>query len=85
MSADAAGRPERTLATLRNGRACTVLSVAGGPCLASRLDALGIRPGKRLVKLSGGILNGPVTVQVGSSRVAMGHGMAARVLVEETD
>ena len=75
--------PGPSLATLKKGRSCKVLSVLGGPCLAGRLEVLGIRPGKLLIKLSGSFLNGPVTVQVGSSRVAMGFRMATRVMVEE--
>jgi len=47
-----------------------------------RLEAMGIRPGKVVVKVSGLAMGGPVTVTVDGRQLAMGRGIAARVLVE---
>lgn len=48
----------------------------------NRLNALGIRPGKRITKVSSMLMRGPVTIQLGTAQVALGFGMANKVIVE---
>ncbi|GAF92399.1 unnamed protein product [marine sediment metagenome] len=67
---------------LRPGESGTVRSVEGGRGMLQRLEAMGVRPGKVVVKVSGLFMGGPVTVTVDGRQVAMGRGIAARVLVE---
>lgn len=50
--------------------------------MVNRLAALGIRPGKRVTKVSSMLMRGPVTVKVDRSQIAVGFGMANRVIVE---
>jgi ferrous iron transport protein A len=50
--------------------------------MVSRLNALGIRPGKRITKVSSMLMRGPVTIQSGSTQVAIGFGMANKIIVE---
>ncbi len=50
--------------------------------MTRRLSALGIRPGKRLTKVSAMFMRGPVTVRVGGTEIALGFGMASRIVVE---
>ena len=50
--------------------------------MVNRLDALGIRPGKRITKVGSMFMRGPVTVQVDRAQVAVGFGMASRIIVE---
>lgn len=71
-----------TLAEMRTGQTATVVGVMGGPGLVRRLDALGIRPGKQVTKVSSTLFHGPVTLRVDSCRVAVGFGMARRIVVE---
>jgi ferrous iron transport protein A len=71
-----------TLAQMRTGEKGTVVGVLGGPGLIRRLDALGIRPGKQVTKISSTLFHGPITLEVNSSRVAVGFGMARRILVK---
>jgi len=59
-----------------------VTEIQGGFALARRLDAMGIRPGVKVEKMSGPYLQGPVTVRVGNARMALGFGMASKVLLE---
>jgi len=47
-----------------------------------RLEALGIRPGKKVTKISSMLFRGPVTLRVDNAQVAVGFGMADRVVVE---
>ena len=71
-----------TLTELKSGTSCKVLEVQGGRNAVSRLEALGIHPGVKLLKKSQLIGHGPVTVEINSHQVALGHGIAHKVLVE---
>jgi ferrous iron transport protein A len=73
------------LTMLRAGQSGKIVEIQGGPGLINRLNALGIRPGKRVTKVGSMLMRGPVTVQVGGTQVAMGFGMARRVIVEPGD
>ena len=54
----------------------------GGYGFVDRLHSLGIRPGRRVTKVSGMFMRGPVTLQVGRAQIAVGYGMAGKILVE---
>jgi len=43
---------------------------------------LGIRPGKKVTKLSSTLFRGPVTLRVNNTQVAVGFGMAKKIIVE---
>jgi len=71
-----------TLAGMQIGQSGVVVQIRGGRGLVNRLNSLGIRPGKRVTKVSSGFMRGPVTIQVDRAQVAVGFGMANRVMVE---
>jgi ferrous iron transport protein A len=71
-----------SLAEMRTGQTGTVIGVLGGPGLVRRLDALGIRTGKKVTKISSTLFRGPITLGVDSARVAVGFGMARKIIVE---
>jgi ferrous iron transport protein A len=71
-----------TLAEMKTGQTGTVVGVLGGHGLIRRLDALGIRPGKKVTKLSSTLFRGPVTLRVNNTQVAVGFGMARKIIVE---
>ncbi len=71
-----------SVAEMRTGQTGTVIEVLGGPGLVRRLDALGIRAGKKVTKRSSTLFRGPITLGVDSTRVAVGFGMARRIIVE---
>jgi ferrous iron transport protein A len=70
-----------TLRQMRSGQSGRVVQIDGGRGLVSRLEALGLRPGKKITKVSSMLMRGPVTVQVGTMRMAIGFGMAGKILV----
>ena len=70
------------LSQMRARQKGKVVEIHGGHGLAARLSALGIRPGKRITKISSMLMRGPVTVQSDSTRVAIGFGMAKKITVE---
>ena len=69
------------LSRMEAGQSGMVVEVQGGQGMINRLSALGIRPGKRITKVSSMFMRGPITVQVGNGRVAIGFGMAKRIVV----
>jgi len=71
-----------TLAEMKTGQTGTVVGVLGGPGFIRRLDALGIRPGKKVTKLSSTLFRGPVMLRVNNTQVAVGFGMARKIIVE---
>jgi ferrous iron transport protein A len=71
-----------TLAKMKTGQTGTVVGVLGGHGLIRRLDALGIRPGKKVTKLSSALFRGPVILKVNNTQVAVGFGMARKIVVE---
>jgi ferrous iron transport protein A len=71
-----------TLAEMKTGQTGIVVGVLGGHGLIQRLDALGIRPGKKVTKLSSTLFRGPVMLRVNNSRVAVGFGMARKIIVQ---
>ena len=70
------------LTEMKTGQSGKVVSLEGGSGATLRLQNLGIRPGKKLTKISGHFWRGPVTVQVDRANVALGFGMAGKVKVE---
>jgi ferrous iron transport protein A len=70
------------LSRIEAGQSGIVVEVLGGQGMINRLSALGIRPGKRITKVSSMFMRGPVTVQVGNARIAIGFGMAKRIVVD---
>ena len=76
---------EMYLTQLGEKQTAMVKEIEGGHGVAGRLAALGIRPGKHVTKVSSHFWHGPVTVRVGKAQVAIGHGMARKILVEVED
>jgi len=73
---------QTTLARMRAGQSGIVVQLQGGFGMVNRLSALGIIPGKRITKISATLMRGPVTVEVDRARLAIGFGMASRILVQ---
>ena len=71
-----------TLRQMQFGQKGRVVQIQGGVRLASRLSALGVRPGTRITKISSMIMRGPITIQSGNTQLAVGFGMANKIIVE---
>ncbi len=71
----------KPLSDLKSGERGIVRELQGGRRLAARLAGLGLAPGA-LVVVVHNYGRGPLTVSVMETRVALGLGQAARVLVE---
>lgn len=71
-----------SLVQMKAGQKGKIAEIAGGPALRSRLMSMGIYEGRGIAKLSHFALKGPVAVRVGRSTLALGHGMAVKIIVE---
>jgi len=71
-----------SLAAMRSGQKGRIVAINGGYGLARKLDALGIRVGKEITKKSEQWMRGPVLLQQDNTQLALGFGMASKVLVE---
>jgi len=75
----------KALNELRSGEGGKITQINGGVGMVNRLAALDIRPGTIITKLNSGLMQGPVTIEVNRTQIAIGFGMAARILVEVED
>ncbi len=71
-----------SLAQMQAGQRGKIVEINGGYGLARKLDALGIRVGKEVTKVSAQWMRGPVLLRQDNTQAALGFGMASKVLVE---
>ena len=60
-----------------------VLEILGGTNLQDKLMNMGMYKGKEVTKLSHIGLRGPVVIKSGRSILALGHSVAAKVILEQ--
>lgn len=60
----------------------TIAAINGGYGLVQKLDALGIRVGKEITKVIRQWMKGPVIIRSGNNEIALGYGMAHKIIVE---
>ncbi len=68
------------LATVGRGQSCTVMSVLGGGTVRQRCLALGIIPGQEITVFQNDGW-GPVLIGINTSRLALGRGLAEKIMV----
>ena len=70
-----------SLVQMQSGQSGTVINIEGGHGIINRLNTLGIVPGKKITKISSVFMGGPVTIEIDRAKVALGFGMAKRIMV----
>ncbi len=75
------GKIEIDLTQLRPGELGLVETINGGQGVMRKLQSFGIRQGKRIVKVSSHFWRGPQTVEIGTMHIAIGFGMAKKIIV----
>ena len=71
-----------SLINLKPDQKGKVSEILGGGGLQHRLTSMGLHIGREITKLSHIGLRGPVVIKAGRSVLALGHGMAAKIIVE---
>lgn len=72
-----------SLAHVKSDEKVRVVEIAGGSNLEHRLLSMGVYKGKLLTKLSHIGLQGPVVIKIGRTILALGHGVAEKIIVEK--
>ena len=72
-----------SLAQLKAGNKAKVFDITGGGSLGNKLMNMGIYKGKEVSKLSHIGLRGPVVIKVGRTILALGHGIAEKILLSQ--
>jgi ferrous iron transport protein A len=75
-------KKQLNLNQLGDGQTGTVVQLLGGRGFIARLEAIGIRPGNKVTKVCSMLFKGPVTLKSNGTQVALGFGMANKVIVE---
>jgi len=78
------GNKKMSLVEMQPGQEGIIVEIDGGRGVVDRLWVMGIFPGKKIVKLSSLPAQGPVVIKVGNQELALGRGMAQKVIVEVT-
>jgi ferrous iron transport protein A len=74
-------KSNRKLAGLNPGEEGIVREIRGGKGVRKNLENLGVREGSKIKVISRHFGGGPVVILAGSTRVALGAGMAGKVMV----
>lgn len=61
-----------------------IVEIYAGIGLQNRFMSMGIYKGREVTKFSHIGLRGPVVIKVGRSILALGHGMASKIIIEIT-
>jgi len=67
---------------LKPGEVGVVKEIAGGPGLIMKMQNMGVRIGESVKKVSSHFWRGPQTIEIGHFKVALGHGIAKKIIVE---
>ena len=71
-----------SLADLPQGEKCTIVLAAGGHGMVRRLAEMGLTPGTEVRVVRSAPMHGPIEVSVRGVSLALGRGIAVRVLVK---
>jgi len=69
------------LTQLQPGEIGVIKDLQGGHGFIRKLQGLGVRQGKKIIKVSSHFWRGPQTVEVDNVQIAIGFGMAKRIMV----
>jgi len=71
------------LVQMRSGEEGIVVAIHGGFGSRRRAESLGIRVGVSIKKISAQFMRGPIIVQVGNTTIALGFGIAQKIVVRK--
>lgn len=71
-----------SLVQMKIGISGKIVKIQGGTGISLKLENLGIKIGEEIKKVNQQAMHGPIVVVVGKSQVAVGFGMATKILLE---
>jgi len=70
------------LTQLKHGETGKIVEFAGGSNFIKKIESMGVRPGKSATKVSSHFWRGPQTIKIDRTQIAIGYGMARKIMVE---
>ena len=67
---------------IKEGQKVKVVDIYGGWGIRQRLGCLGIHPGDIITVRKSAIMRGPILISIHGNQVALGRGIAKKILVE---
>jgi len=71
-----------TLDLVKENQKVKVVDISGGWGIRQRLGCLGIHPGDMITVKKSAIMRGPILISIHGNQVALGRGVARKVIVE---
>lgn len=72
-----------SLVEMSPGEIGSVVGMQGGHGMIRNMEGMGIRIGSKIKIVSQQFMRGPVVISCGNTQVAIGFGMARRIMVEK--
>ncbi|MEA2104132.1 MAG: FeoA family protein [Candidatus Cloacimonadota bacterium] len=72
------------LTELKSGERAIIEKIVGGNQMQQKMDNLGIRIGVSVKKISSQYMRGPISIQVGSTQIALGYRMAQKIKIKKS-
>ena len=72
----------KSLNQMEEGQSGVIISILGGGGATKRLADLGLVKGKKIKVIRKTLFRGPVQIEVGGSRLILGRGLTAKIMVE---
>jgi ferrous iron transport protein A len=73
---------EISLLQAKSGKLVRIVRLQGGAEFQRKLASLNIRPGKKIRKITRQPFRGPVVIEIDNTQIAIGMGMAMKIIVE---
>lgn len=74
-----------TLDSIGENKKVKVVSISGGWGIRQRLGCLGIHPGDIITLKRSAIMRGPILINIHGNQVALGRGVAGKIIVEAVE
>ncbi|MEI6631039.1 MAG: FeoA family protein [bacterium] len=71
-----------TLLEMKRNQRGRIIDISGGVALLSKMMSMGLYSGCEITKVGQMALRGAVTIKVGRAVIALGHGMAGKIILE---
>jgi ferrous iron transport protein A len=71
-----------TLFDVKEGSESIIVSILGGKMASKRLADLGLKSGSPVKVISRSLFSGPIQIEVNGSRLAIGKGLALKIMVK---
>jgi len=76
------GKMTINLTQMHPGETGIVKEIQGGQGFVRKLQSMGVRPEKKITKVSSHFWRGPQTIEIDNTQIAVGFGMAKKIIAE---